>query len=293
MSNRGYNETLMVPSNHKDNNGLSLQAFDNHFRALNNGLLSVAQNLSGMHAKVTKLESKTITEHNALNQRVEQLETALADLSKKFNDVLENKAAAKLADLPAVKKAVPKKKDAILVRSTNMVLTGKNTKSKASSFSATNRVPSLDTPDIDDVGAKTPAVEPTVEPTLETTPETTLETTLENTVETLTPAVENTVETVTPDVEPTLTPAVEPTLESTLTPAVEPTLENTVEPTNKTPAKVVATEADSTEEELSDLDISDSEEEKPVKKQPIKKQPVKQLVKQPIKKTAAKKNVGK
>ena len=77
MSNRGYNETPMVPSNYKDVNSVSLKAFDSHFKTLNNGLLSVARNLSGMHAKLTDVENTNAAEHATLMSRVETLEKTI------------------------------------------------------------------------------------------------------------------------------------------------------------------------------------------------------------------------
>lgn len=86
MSSRGYNETLMTPSNHKDSSGMSLKAFDTHFKTLNNGLLSVARNLSGMHTKVGELEVATKSA-NDLRHRVDTMEKTLAAHGKVLADI--------------------------------------------------------------------------------------------------------------------------------------------------------------------------------------------------------------
>ncbi len=86
MSSRGYNETLTVPSNHKDSSGSSLKAFDGHFRTLNNGLLSVARNLSGMNVKVGELETATKSA-NDLKHRVDTMEKTLASHGKVLADI--------------------------------------------------------------------------------------------------------------------------------------------------------------------------------------------------------------
>ncbi len=86
MSSRGYNETLTVPSNHKDSSGSSLKAFDAHFKTLNNGLLSVARNLSGMHTKVSDLEQATKSA-NDLKQRVDTMEKVLTSHGKVLADI--------------------------------------------------------------------------------------------------------------------------------------------------------------------------------------------------------------
>lgn len=86
MSSRGYNETLTTPSNHKDSSGMSLKAFDTHFKTLNNGLLSVAKNLSGMHTKVGELEVATKSTIN-LKHRVDTIEKTLAAHGKVLVDI--------------------------------------------------------------------------------------------------------------------------------------------------------------------------------------------------------------
>lgn len=86
MSSRGYNETLTTPSNHKDSSGMSLKAFDTHFKTLNNGLLSVARNLSGMHTKVGELEVATKSTIN-LKHRVDTIEKTLAAHGKVLVDI--------------------------------------------------------------------------------------------------------------------------------------------------------------------------------------------------------------
>ncbi len=79
MSNRGYNETLMVPSNIKElNSGVTLQLFDRNIKMLNDGILSVARNLSAMHTKITNVEAKVNTE---LLNRIATLEKIVAELS--------------------------------------------------------------------------------------------------------------------------------------------------------------------------------------------------------------------
>lgn len=86
MSSRGYNETLTTPSNHKDSSGMSLKAFDTHFKTLNNGLLSVARNLSGMHTKVGELEVATKSA-NDLKHRVDTMEKTLTAHGKVLADI--------------------------------------------------------------------------------------------------------------------------------------------------------------------------------------------------------------
>ena len=282
MSNRGYNETLMVPSNYKDGNSVSLKAFDSHFRTLNNGLLSVAQNLSGMHTKVTNLESVNKAEHEVLLHRVEQLESRLAELSAKLEALSEEKKPPVETPVKVTKKTLKPKdtskpKDAILLRGTNVVLTGKGTASKTMMAKITNntRVPSLDTPEIEE-----PA-EQELEPV---------------TLEPVEPVVSEPVEPVVSEpVEPVVSEPVEPVVVSepvepvVVSEPVEPL--EPVEPVVSEPAVPVISASeplklDSDSEELSELEISDSEEEvKPVKK-PIVRQPAKKpIVRQPTNQT--------
>ena len=85
MSSRGYNETLMVPSNIREGgSSVSFKTFDAHIRTLNNGLLSIARNLSGMHNKVTEVENKVKTNDELLS-KVEALEKTIAVLCAKVN----------------------------------------------------------------------------------------------------------------------------------------------------------------------------------------------------------------
>lgn len=86
MSSRGYNETLTTPNNHKDSSGMSLKAFDTHFKTLNNGLLSVAKNLGGMHTKVGELEVATKSA-NDLKHRVDTMEKTLTAHGKVLADI--------------------------------------------------------------------------------------------------------------------------------------------------------------------------------------------------------------
>lgn len=101
MSSRGYNETLTTPNNHKDSSGMSLKAFDTHFKTLNNGLLSVAKNLGGMHTKVGELEVATKSA-NDLKHRVDTMEKTLTAHGKVLADI-----RGMLSDMSKAQQAPP------------------------------------------------------------------------------------------------------------------------------------------------------------------------------------------
>lgn len=112
MSNRGYNETPSVPSNHKDSAIGSYKAFDSHFKTLNNGLVSVAKNLAALHSKVVTLESDLQTSRKSntdLDSRVANLEQTVESQSKMIAELRQM-----LSQMP-VPASAPRSKDTIYV----------------------------------------------------------------------------------------------------------------------------------------------------------------------------------
>jgi hypothetical protein len=152
MSRNGYNETLMVPNNVRESGtGVSLRTFDNHIKTLNNGLLSVARNLGGMHTKVTELESKTVCD---ILQRVATLEKTVADLCSFVYKTTEGETLSN-----ALSNALAETLPSSTIEPTNLptVTTGlksiKKSKLTARSLiskAPINRKPALDTPQIEE-----------------------------------------------------------------------------------------------------------------------------------------------
>ncbi len=88
MSSRGYSEPLTNPSNHKDNNSLSLRTFDNHFKMLNDGLISVTKNITTLHNRLGLLENTVAAaQPSELKLRIENIERSLTTHSKLISEV--------------------------------------------------------------------------------------------------------------------------------------------------------------------------------------------------------------
>jgi hypothetical protein len=88
MSNKGFNETLTVPINHKDSSAVSLRSFDAQFKTLNTGILSVAKNIGAMHGSLNEFNLATKS-YQDLRVRVDSMEKHVASNTKAINDLAE------------------------------------------------------------------------------------------------------------------------------------------------------------------------------------------------------------
>ncbi len=81
-----FREPLAIPVVQSFGPTPNFKLYDNHINTLNKGLLSVAQTISTMHAKVTELE-KVATANENLRQRVDTLEKTLNAQAKLLSDI--------------------------------------------------------------------------------------------------------------------------------------------------------------------------------------------------------------
>lgn len=86
--NRGYNETLTVPTSHKDSSAASFKSFDAHFKTLNAGFLGLVKSMQTLHTKMT--EHDDVAQGFAdLQARVGNIEKSVLTQSKALMEVLE------------------------------------------------------------------------------------------------------------------------------------------------------------------------------------------------------------
>lgn len=88
-ANKGFDETLTVPQNHKDSGSANSKSMDTHFRTLNTGIISVAKNLGTMHNNVAELTASMKT-MLVLRDRIDSMEKTLINHSRMLSDLVES-----------------------------------------------------------------------------------------------------------------------------------------------------------------------------------------------------------
>lgn len=86
ISKRGFDETLTVPQQYKDNANVAMNRMNMNFRTINGGLISVARNVGKMYQKINCLEN-TDTNVDDIKCRIRQLENTANQHTQLLNDI--------------------------------------------------------------------------------------------------------------------------------------------------------------------------------------------------------------
>lgn len=86
ISKRGFDETLTVPQQYKDNANVAMNRMNMNFRTINGGLISVARNVGKMYQKINCLEN-TDTNVDDIKCRISQLEKTANQHTQLLNDI--------------------------------------------------------------------------------------------------------------------------------------------------------------------------------------------------------------
>ena len=102
-ANKGFDETLTVPQNHKDATAGGSKSFDSHFRTLNIGMINTAKNVATMQIAVAELAVSTKNMSDTCN-RIDSIEKTLIGYGKILADIVDS--LHKLGSVTAVREDV-------------------------------------------------------------------------------------------------------------------------------------------------------------------------------------------